>query len=286
MWPKIWGSFYWSFIHRCTLRNMTRPQLDAFRSFLIHIIGVLPCPACRYHANRYLVTHPIAQFSTTQEAFEYSVDLHNEVNARSGKRSIGYTEARTLHLTILSTTYPTIPSDQVMIMEDWYILLLTCYVYTQNPQTATTEEQTVFYNIVENFIIIAPFGSALCDEDTSSVTLTDQLLEYLHDFSPRCNKRAVAISLVVDLINVAYLHNVHTRVMPRTEQEILSVFMDAMNSADVKKLLFDELMHRRNAEHIKTLEHNQWSSHVWYLLCISLLICGILLCSLKMRSSS
>jgi hypothetical protein len=84
--PENWGPAYWKTFHVACLAAANRDELHQF------IEGyklVVPCGACRIHFSQILAENPLP----TEEYFNWSVDIHNLVNASLGKRQFSYTEA-------------------------------------------------------------------------------------------------------------------------------------------------------------------------------------------------
>jgi hypothetical protein len=61
----------------------------AIRRYFSDLPAMLPCPGCQMHAASYLKEHPV----DLARLFHWSVDFHNSVNKRTGKREFTYDEA-------------------------------------------------------------------------------------------------------------------------------------------------------------------------------------------------
>jgi hypothetical protein len=87
---------FWSPLHTLA-RTLPRTEILSTENKL-HIIRLIestvhliPCAGCRVHAKQYLVDHPLSEIQTGNDAFDYTVAFHNEVN--KGKGSPVYTSA-------------------------------------------------------------------------------------------------------------------------------------------------------------------------------------------------
>jgi hypothetical protein len=71
-----------------------------YKAFYESIVGVLPCEKCRVHHARHLGIIPIDDHLGSRDAlFEWTVRVHNKVNAMLGKSSMDVHEA-------MSRSYP------------------------------------------------------------------------------------------------------------------------------------------------------------------------------------
>lgn len=98
---KQWGQEGWHFIHTIALTYPTEPTetdkknyLDFFKS----LENVLPCNFCADHFKENMVKIP-PRLDNTTELFNWSVDMHNEVNIINNKPTLTYNEAYTELLT-------------------------------------------------------------------------------------------------------------------------------------------------------------------------------------------
>lgn len=94
--PALWGADQWGVIH------VNAKRLDGFReagakvwverlqAWFRCLPEGLPCEGCYEHARQYLQEHPLPEDA---QAFAWSVDFHNHVNARLGKRQFSVAEA-------------------------------------------------------------------------------------------------------------------------------------------------------------------------------------------------
>ena len=93
--PVYWGPAAWHFIHALAAAypiNPAESDKEIYKAFFDVLPFVLPCPVCGKHLKENLQTIPI-RLGSRQELFEWTVDLHNEVNKQKGKKTYNYEEA-------------------------------------------------------------------------------------------------------------------------------------------------------------------------------------------------
>jgi len=85
-----WGNSLWSYIH--TISSLNDTQL--VKEILQNIQYIIPCNTCKPHYKEYLLLMDdyIKKYNNIP-LFYWSVDIHNKVNSRTGKRIITYEEA-------------------------------------------------------------------------------------------------------------------------------------------------------------------------------------------------
>lgn len=95
--PTFWGPSGWRFIHSVCYtapEALTSDDKERYKTFIKALGAVLPCAACRKHFQENLKRHPLENALGTRKAlFEWSVDMHNEVNRKTGKMDFSYLEA-------------------------------------------------------------------------------------------------------------------------------------------------------------------------------------------------
>ena len=92
--PRIWGPSVWAAIHLIALGYPADPSEDekaAYRAFFTALGPVLPCAACSAHYAQNLQELPLEPALQAGGAalFRWTVDLHNLVNAATGKPAVG-----------------------------------------------------------------------------------------------------------------------------------------------------------------------------------------------------
>jgi len=96
---NIFGPHAWFILHSMTLAYPLEPtgkDKENQRRFLESFGQIMFCDICKVHYNRNLQENP-PKLDTKKEFFEWMVDLHNEVNGRTGKRSWTYDEVLKLY---------------------------------------------------------------------------------------------------------------------------------------------------------------------------------------------
>jgi hypothetical protein len=92
---ELWGSEGWHFIHFICLNYPDQPtesEKKEYNQFFELLPKVMPCPPCGFHFEENMANHPI-RLDSKKELFEWSIDMHNEVNAMNDKRILSYEEA-------------------------------------------------------------------------------------------------------------------------------------------------------------------------------------------------
>jgi hypothetical protein len=77
--PEIWGPALWGAIHMACLTG------TATAEFMNAIADVIPCPSCGTHFSQLLMEFPFPDGGDASTLFQWSVNVHNKVNARIGK---------------------------------------------------------------------------------------------------------------------------------------------------------------------------------------------------------
>ncbi len=89
MHPNVWGPASWKTIHLFALGYPNPPTQEdrrRYANFYKAMGEVLPCSTCRVHFKQHLETLPIEpHLDTRGRLFEWTVALHNKVNASTGK---------------------------------------------------------------------------------------------------------------------------------------------------------------------------------------------------------
>jgi uncharacterized protein YbaR (Trm112 family) len=92
----IWGPSAWKFIHSVALNYPLEPTIidkQHYRLFFEYLMHVLPCPKCKHNYEKEFNLLPIDSALENREALVYwTIDIHNSVNKRLGKREYTYEE--------------------------------------------------------------------------------------------------------------------------------------------------------------------------------------------------
>ena len=97
--PKEWGPITWRTMHAFAWeadRRNTEETKKAFIQFMHTLTDLLPCDICRQHMNDYIKDHPIPLINF----FAYTVEFHNSVNNRLGKKMYSLEEATKIWTTV------------------------------------------------------------------------------------------------------------------------------------------------------------------------------------------
>ena len=92
---NLWGPQLWFFLHTISFNYPLKPSnedKDKIISFLYGLQPVIPCKVCRDHFKRNLAEIP-AKLDSRKDFSEWMIDTHNEINSRTGKKTISYDEA-------------------------------------------------------------------------------------------------------------------------------------------------------------------------------------------------
>lgn len=93
--PLIWGSQAWHMIHCVALNypeNPTELDKQKYLGFFNALADTLPCEICGQHFKKEMEKRP-PDLKDRESLFNWTVDVHNAVNKRNGKRPLSYTEA-------------------------------------------------------------------------------------------------------------------------------------------------------------------------------------------------
>ena len=108
--PSGWGPYYWGMLHIAAMSNA--PE---FPELVQMFPGLLPCPTCSADFKKIVDNTPL-----TGNYFMWSVDVHNQVNAKLGKPQVSYEDAHRRWTTPIKPTVPWITIALVALL----ILLL------------------------------------------------------------------------------------------------------------------------------------------------------------------
>ena len=99
--PSLWGPGAWTFIHYIALaypENPSQEDKENYKNFFINLQNVLPCQNCSDNYKQNLQKYSLDQALTnTQSLFQWTVNVHNEVNNETNKRNYSYEEAFKLY---------------------------------------------------------------------------------------------------------------------------------------------------------------------------------------------
>ena len=93
----IWGPAGWTYLHACAMSfpdNATPTQEGQYDAFFRAVGPTLPCPTCATHYAAFLASHPPPVRDGRDALVDWTIDLHNDVRRRQGKRTFTRAQAR------------------------------------------------------------------------------------------------------------------------------------------------------------------------------------------------
>ena len=91
---NIWGPHMWFSLHTITFDYPINPSefsKENMNKFLIALQHVIPCSVCQKNYKRHLREKPPNKYLNNRSEFVYwMIDLHNIVNAETGKKIVDY----------------------------------------------------------------------------------------------------------------------------------------------------------------------------------------------------
>lgn len=102
---SLWGPPMWFTIHFSAYHypmNPTFEQQEDMFNYILSLPTIIPCNRCKKHAKEFIEgykrTNKIFDVVRTRDnLFKFTVDFHNNVNRRLGKREFTYQEAYSLY---------------------------------------------------------------------------------------------------------------------------------------------------------------------------------------------
>ena len=96
---NIWGPHYWFFLHTISFNYPVKPtqkDKENYKTFFYSLQHILPCSVCKKHLKRNLREYPI-RLNSRKDFVEWLIDIHNEVNALTGKGRMSYSRVIDLY---------------------------------------------------------------------------------------------------------------------------------------------------------------------------------------------
>lgn len=90
--PSVWGPHMWATIHTLALKADSDAEVGPYLEFINSLLFLLPCDSCRADFTKWYSIHGDPLLG---QAFEWSVKLHNYVNAKLNKPVVTEIQART-----------------------------------------------------------------------------------------------------------------------------------------------------------------------------------------------
>lgn len=96
--PKLWGKHFWATAHYITMSYPNNPTIEEkqnVKKFFDLLTVLLPCSNCRSHYINNLQRNPLTDniLNSKYKLIEWLVNLHNEVNERTGKKIMSVEQA-------------------------------------------------------------------------------------------------------------------------------------------------------------------------------------------------
>ena len=99
--PEIWGPPLWYEMHTKTFKypeNPTNRDKLYITQYFNEFKNTLPCDKCKVHYRSYLLMRPLQYYVNNKESLvRWLIDLHNQVNSRTGKRILSYEEVKAIY---------------------------------------------------------------------------------------------------------------------------------------------------------------------------------------------
>lgn len=100
--PKLWGKHFWATAHYITIsypNDPTETEKENVKKFFEILKVLIPCAKCRSHYTNNLQINPLTDniLNSKYKLIEWLVNLHNEVNGRTGKKIITVEEAMQIY---------------------------------------------------------------------------------------------------------------------------------------------------------------------------------------------
>jgi hypothetical protein len=108
-----WQNLTWLFFHKLTL-NQEKGNNLYFKKFFGAFKSIIPCSICRDHYNEVIQNENqnISKNTEKMNLFNWTIDIHNNVNLMHGKRKWSYKEARKYYRSTFLT--PTLTKEFIM----------------------------------------------------------------------------------------------------------------------------------------------------------------------------
>ena len=91
--PLCWGPLQWMTLHQMIRGFPNNPSPEkqaALKAYVMALVDLLPCSICAVHWKDIA---PTVKTASKADALKWSIDVHNSVNARTGKKVLSYAEA-------------------------------------------------------------------------------------------------------------------------------------------------------------------------------------------------
>lgn len=203
--PIQWGATFHFMIHAIAFALMmhadfTPENLQLWADFLFGLLNYLPCWICAKHFRKYLAEHPpLEDIHSWNDVWQWTVDFHNDVNERTGKRI--YTEKEAREALLKRAGYPDDWSD-VFSLKFWSALTITSQTFSNKDGVAAEEQQENFVNFLDIVFQLLPFGRMAHKDTTVGEIIRNQLSDQSWDsVANAANSICNLYNLVAPLFN-------------------------------------------------------------------------------------
>jgi hypothetical protein len=105
--PKLWGPSLWTFLHYLSLsypEDPTTVEQEEVFNFLASMQKIIPCEKCRKNFIKYLDSMEVEVLTTRENFVRWLFNIHNSVNAYTGKPNFSYNDFIKKYSTINNNT--------------------------------------------------------------------------------------------------------------------------------------------------------------------------------------
>ena len=98
--PEVWGEDAWRIMHVVALgfpKHPTETDKKNYADFYKTLTQVLPCERCRQGYQKFMEARPI-DVSSMENLFQWTVDIHNDVNRKLSHDIMDPTWIRTVYV--------------------------------------------------------------------------------------------------------------------------------------------------------------------------------------------
>jgi hypothetical protein len=93
-----WGKYLWGFLHTISICDFDSSETnfriqEPIKNNIKMLTDSIPCNSCKDHFIKKLSSIDILDLNKSNVLFYWTVDLHNEINKKIGKKEISYSEA-------------------------------------------------------------------------------------------------------------------------------------------------------------------------------------------------
>lgn len=151
--PNVWGPGAWEFIHLTVMGepdDFDTSRLIFYKRFFEVLQELLPCERCRLHLKKNMTKlKDIEKIKTKKELFDWTTDLHNNVNEITNKSILSKEDAFN-YWNLIASEKKSLKSSKwfivalLLFLVLVFLLLLFLMMYRQkrNPQKVQQHHQS------------------------------------------------------------------------------------------------------------------------------------------------